>query len=108
MTVTATTPQTQDAPAFPSDRTCPYQLPDGYARLRDEQGSLRKVTLYDGRLAWVATKHETARKLLADPGSPPTAPTPTSPPPRPVSRASGTGARRSSAWIRRSTRPSGG
>ncbi|MFE7608885.1 cytochrome P450 [Streptomyces celluloflavus] len=67
MTVTATTPQTQDAPAFPSDRTCPYQLPDGYARLRDEQGSLRKVTLYDGRLAWVATKHETARKLLADP-----------------------------------------
>ncbi|MYU55392.1 MULTISPECIES: cytochrome P450 [Streptomyces] len=67
MTVTATTPQTQDAPAFPSDRTCPYQLPDGYARLRDEQGSLRKVTLYDGRPAWVATKHETARKLLADP-----------------------------------------
>ncbi|MFD7102048.1 cytochrome P450 [Streptomyces celluloflavus] len=67
MTVTATTPQTQDAPAFPSDRTCPYQLPDGYAQLRDEQGSLRKVTLYDGRLAWVATKHETARKLLADP-----------------------------------------
>ncbi|WP_411146080.1 cytochrome P450 [Streptomyces sp. x-80] len=67
MTVTVTTPQTHDAPAFPNDRTCPYQLPDGYARLRDDQDSLRKVTLYDGRLAWVATKHEVARKLLADP-----------------------------------------
>ncbi len=67
MTDTVTTFQAQDAPDFPNDRTCPYQLPAGYVELRDSQQSLRRVTLYDGRQAWVVTKHETARKLLADP-----------------------------------------
>ncbi|MET9491006.1 cytochrome P450 [Nocardia sp. NPDC006630] len=67
MTETVVPLQAQDAPAFPSDRTCPYQLPAQYSRLRDEASSLRKVTLYDGRSAWVVTKHETARTLLADP-----------------------------------------
>lgn len=67
MTETAATLHAHDAPAFPSDRTCPYQLPAQYAALRDQQGSLHKVSLYDGRQAWVVTKHETARKLLADP-----------------------------------------
>ncbi|MGV4925712.1 cytochrome P450 [Streptomyces sp. BHT-5-2] len=63
----ATTPQATEAPAFPSDRTCPYQLPQGYTELRDAPGPLHRVTLYDGRQAWVVTKHEAARKLLADP-----------------------------------------
>ncbi|MCK7622288.1 cytochrome P450 [Streptomyces sp. RS10V-4] len=67
MTETAMTPQIADAPAFPNDRTCPYALPEGYARLRDAAGALHRVTLYDGRQAWVVTRHETARKLLADP-----------------------------------------
>jgi cytochrome P450 len=67
MTETVATPQTEDAPAFPNDRTCPYQLPDGYTKLRDAGDTLRKVTLFDGRTAWVVTKHEAARTLLADP-----------------------------------------
>jgi pentalenic acid synthase len=67
MTDTVATPQTADAPSFPSDRACPYQLPQQYTQLREEGGSLRKVTLYDGRPAWVVTTHDTARKLLADP-----------------------------------------
>ncbi|GGX37901.1 cytochrome P450 [Streptomyces noursei] len=67
MTDIATTPRAMDAPAFPSDRTCPYQLPEGYAKLRDVPGPLHRVTLYDGRQVWVVTKHEAARKLLADP-----------------------------------------
>jgi pentalenic acid synthase len=67
MTDTVATPQLEDAPAFPSDRTCPYQLPEQYTQLRDVPGALRKVTLYDGRPAWVVTKHEAARMLLADP-----------------------------------------
>ncbi|MFI9051989.1 cytochrome P450 [Streptomyces sp. NPDC053427] len=67
MTETAATPRPQDAPAFPNDRTCPYQLPQEYTRLRDEADTLQKVTLYDGRQAWVVTTHEAARKLLADP-----------------------------------------
>jgi pentalenic acid synthase len=67
MTETVLTPQTGDAPAFPNQRTCPYQLPEGYTKLRDAEEPLRRVTLYDGRQAWVVTKHEVARKLLIDP-----------------------------------------
>ncbi|AZS83498.1 cytochrome P450 [Streptomyces griseoviridis] len=66
MTETVATPPS-DAPAFPSDRTCPYHLPDRYDDLRAREGSLQRVTLYDGRQVWVVTGHETARKLLADP-----------------------------------------
>lgn len=67
MNDTVVTPRTDDPPAFPSDRTCPYRLPEQYAKLRDEQDSLHKVTLFDGAQAWVVTKHATARALLADP-----------------------------------------
>ncbi|MFI1590644.1 MULTISPECIES: cytochrome P450 [Streptomyces] len=66
MTETVTTPP-DGAPAFPSDRTCPYHLPDQYNDLREREGSLQRVTLYDGRQAWLVTGYETARKLLADP-----------------------------------------
>ncbi|MCQ4079050.1 cytochrome P450 [Streptomyces sp. RB6PN25] len=66
MTETVATPPS-GAPAFPSDRTCPYHLPDRYNDLREREGSLQRVTLYDGRQAWVVTGYETARKLLADP-----------------------------------------
>ncbi|MFG3280819.1 cytochrome P450 [Streptomyces sp. NPDC048111] len=65
---TSTTPlQANEAPAFPADRTCPYQLPETYTELRDRPGPLHPVTLFDGRRAWVVTQHETARRLLADP-----------------------------------------
>ncbi|MFE9403336.1 cytochrome P450 [Streptomyces sp. NPDC006530] len=64
---TAATLQAGEAPAFPDDRTCPYQLPHSYGQLRDSPGSLSPVTLFDGRRAWVVTKHEAARRLLADP-----------------------------------------
>ncbi|MET7304249.1 cytochrome P450 [Embleya sp. NPDC005575] len=67
MNETAATFRTGQTPAFPSDRTCPYRLPEEYNRLRDAPSSLHKVTLYDGRPAWVVTKHEAARRLLADP-----------------------------------------
>ncbi|MGX1777710.1 cytochrome P450 [Nocardia brasiliensis] len=67
MNDTVVTPRTDDPPAFPSNRTCPYRLPEQYTKLRDEQDSLQKVTLFDGAQAWVVTKHETARALLADP-----------------------------------------
>jgi pentalenic acid synthase len=51
---------------FPQDRTCPYHPPAGYAPLR-EQRPLARVTLYDGRVAWLVTGHATARALLTDP-----------------------------------------
>ncbi|PXX71293.1 pentalenic acid synthase [Nocardia tenerifensis] len=64
---TAAPPRTDSAPAFPSDRTCPYRLPAQYTRFRDEARPMQRVTLFDGRPAWVVTRHETARALLADP-----------------------------------------
>ncbi|RFS81058.1 cytochrome P450 [Actinomadura spongiicola] len=54
-----------DAPAFPQERTCPYEPPPGYAELR-ERGPLSKITLFDGRTAWVVTGHAEARSLLVD------------------------------------------
>jgi len=58
--------QASDAPSFPQDRSCPYHPPAGYGRLR-ERGPLQRVTLYNGRQAWLVTRHELARRLLADP-----------------------------------------
>ncbi|MER6527181.1 cytochrome P450 [Streptomyces sp. NPDC001508] len=52
--------------AFPQDRTCPYQPPAGYDPLRASR-PLARVTLYDGRPAWLVTGHALARDLLADP-----------------------------------------
>ncbi|WP_269857431.1 cytochrome P450 [Streptomyces sp. RPT161] len=57
----------EHAPDYPRDRTCPYQPPAEYLRLRTEKEPLHRVTLYDGRQAWLVTRHETARRLLADP-----------------------------------------
>ncbi|MYW00631.1 cytochrome P450 [Streptomyces sp. SID3343] len=68
MTEIAATLKTDEAaPAYPNNRTCPYRLPEEYNRFRDEPDSLRRVVLYDGRPAWVVTKHDAARRLLADP-----------------------------------------
>ncbi|KUO18222.1 cytochrome P450 [Streptomyces dysideae] len=52
--------------AFPQDRTCPYHPPAAYDPLRDER-PLSRITLYDGRPAWLVTGHALARTLLADP-----------------------------------------
>ncbi|MEU9553929.1 cytochrome P450 [Streptomyces fumanus] len=51
--------------AFPQDRTCPYHPPTGYDPLRAAR-PLARVTLYDGRRAWLVTGHSAARRLLAD------------------------------------------
>ncbi|GAA2453028.1 cytochrome P450 [Streptomyces glaucus] len=51
--------------AFPQDRTCPYHPPTGYDPLRGAR-PLARVTLFDGREAWVVTGHALARTLLAD------------------------------------------
>nr|BFD81119.1 cytochrome P450 [Streptomyces sp. Xyl84] len=66
---TAETPHsagTAQAVAFPQDRTCPYHPPTGYAPLRETR-PLARITLYDGRPAWLVTGHALARQLLADP-----------------------------------------
>jgi pentalenic acid synthase len=56
---------TSQPPSYPMARTCPYQPPEGHAALRAD-GPLAKVTLFDGRQAWVVTGHAEARAVLAD------------------------------------------
>ncbi|MFJ3669320.1 cytochrome P450 [Streptomyces sp. NPDC090106] len=51
--------------AFPQDRTCPYHPPTAYAPLREAR-PLTRITLFDGRPAWLVTGHTLARELLAD------------------------------------------
>ncbi|WP_327399381.1 cytochrome P450 [Streptomyces sp. NBC_01288] len=51
--------------SFPQDRTCPYHPPAGYDPLRSAR-PLTRITLYDGRTAWLVTGHAAARALLAD------------------------------------------
>jgi pentalenic acid synthase len=64
---TAGAPSTTDrAPGFPMERACPYQMPSGYERLR-ENGPLSRVTLYDGRQVWLVSGNVEGRALLPDP-----------------------------------------
>ncbi|MFF4362710.1 cytochrome P450 [Streptomyces sp. NPDC001604] len=51
--------------AFPQDRTCPYHPPTAYDPLRATR-PLSRITLYDGRPAWLVTGHALARELLSD------------------------------------------
>ncbi|MEU5599362.1 cytochrome P450 [Streptomyces sp. NPDC020298] len=62
---TASTAQPEPV-AFPQDRTCPYHPPTAYDPLRAHR-PLARVTLFDGRPAWLVTGHATARTLLSDP-----------------------------------------
>ncbi|MFD0386088.1 cytochrome P450 [Streptomyces stramineus] len=66
MTDIGTRSTAPSAPAFPDDRTCPYQPPPSYGQLT-AQGPLARVTLYDGRVVWLVTGHAEARTLLTDP-----------------------------------------
>ncbi|MCS0638482.1 cytochrome P450 [Streptomyces sp. LP05-1] len=66
MTETEIRPAGAPAPSFPQDRTCPYQPPKEYAQWRGER-PLTRVTLFDGRPAWLITGHAEGRALLADP-----------------------------------------
>ncbi|KOU61777.1 cytochrome P450 [Streptomyces sp. MMG1533] len=52
--------------AFPQSRTCPYRPPTAYDPLRTAR-PLTRITLFDGRPAWLVSGHAAARALLADP-----------------------------------------
>ncbi|MBV9846045.1 MAG: cytochrome P450 [Kutzneria sp.] len=53
------------APSFPMARTCPMRPPPEYAPLR-AQRPIAPVTMPNGQRAWLVTKYEYARALLAD------------------------------------------
>ncbi|MEO3814010.1 cytochrome P450 [Sphaerisporangium sp. B11E5] len=55
-----------EAPPYPQKRTCPYQPPAGYQEI-GERGPVLKVSLFDGREAWMVTGYKEAREILTDP-----------------------------------------
>lgn len=54
-----------EAPAYPRSRTCPYHPSPDYDPLRDG-APMHRVRLYHGGTAWVITRYDVARNLLAD------------------------------------------
>ncbi|MEU5543549.1 cytochrome P450 [Streptomyces sioyaensis] len=50
----------------PRVRTCPFDPPEEYRTLREQEG-ITQMTLLDGRPGWIVTRHEDVRAVLADP-----------------------------------------
>lgn len=59
-------PVTPPPPAFPFRRTCPYHPPTEYDAVRG-QGPLTRVRLPTGGDAWIVTRYDDVRRLLASP-----------------------------------------
>ena len=53
---------------FTRDGACPFAPPKEYKHLRDTE-PISKVRLYDGREAWIFTRHEDIRTVLAHPAA---------------------------------------
>jgi cytochrome P450 len=58
-------PSLPEAPRFPFRRECPLDPPSLYARAR-EAAPLYAVTLWNGRRAWLVTRHAEIRAVLTD------------------------------------------
>ncbi|MDX3641166.1 cytochrome P450 [Streptomyces sp. MB09-02B] len=58
-----------ELPAFPWHRGCPMAPPDQYAEVRESDAPVRKVPLATGRTAWVVTRYDLIKQVLADPRS---------------------------------------
>ena len=54
------------APPFPFPRTRPLDPPELYGQARRRQ-PVFEVTLWDGRRAWLVTRHDDVRRILVDP-----------------------------------------
>jgi cytochrome P450 len=57
---------TDQLPDFPMRRQCPFDPPEEYAEFRESE-PVSQVRLPNGSLAWLVTRHEDARSVLADP-----------------------------------------
>ncbi|WP_377267139.1 cytochrome P450 [Peterkaempfera sp. SMS 1(5)a] len=53
------------APTLPTHRSCPWDPPEEYTRLR-EQEPVARLAFPDGQLGWLLTRHQDVRALLAD------------------------------------------
>ncbi|GAA1151614.1 cytochrome P450 [Kitasatospora gansuensis] len=55
-----------DLPTYPVTRTCPYSAPPVYEEVRNGERP-KKVRMQDGNPAWMLTRYEDVRSVLADP-----------------------------------------
>jgi len=60
-----TTDDTAALPQFPFHRECPFMEPDIYTRSRAEE-PIRKISMVDGRPAWLVTRYADVRAVLND------------------------------------------
>ncbi|MEV0455862.1 cytochrome P450 [Catellatospora methionotrophica] len=51
---------------YPFDRACPFEVPEHFDSLRDER-TMSQVSMLGGNRAWIATRYEHVRQVLADP-----------------------------------------
>ena len=61
----AANPPLPELPGFPFQRTCPFDPPPQYAAAR-AAGAVCPVRLWNGKRAWLVTRHEDIRAVLAD------------------------------------------
>ena len=61
----AASPRESDAPTFPFQRTNPLDPPPQYATAR-AAGAVCPVTLWNGKRAWLVTRHEDIKRVLTD------------------------------------------
>jgi len=54
-----------DLPAFPMARECPFSPPLAYKQMREER-PVAPVRLWNGNKAWLVTRFDDVRKILAD------------------------------------------
>jgi cytochrome P450 len=64
--VTSAPERTAEPPVFPATRTCPFDLPDGYAQYREQEG-LQRVRIWDGSHHWLVTRHADIKAVLGNP-----------------------------------------
>jgi len=58
-------PSAEELPAFPMARECPLSPPRAYQQMREER-PVAPVRLWNGNKAWLVTRFEDVRKILAD------------------------------------------
>ncbi|MFJ5925515.1 cytochrome P450 [Kitasatospora sp. NPDC092948] len=61
-TVAETSPSSHPAPR---EETCPFAPPPAYQQARRDE-PISRIALYDGASAWLVTRHEDVRAILAD------------------------------------------
>jgi cytochrome P450 len=54
-----------ELPAFPMARECPFSPPSAYKQMREER-PVAPVRLWNGNKAWLVTRFEDVRRILAD------------------------------------------